>query len=507
MATTDTLAYLEERKASRPRAAVEKFSSFPVLLGAVLVFISFLIERGLRLDPDTWWHIKYGQSILHTGHWPGGDIYSFTAHGVFRMAFEWGGEVLMALAYRLGALRGLDLLLILLTSIFVLLLYYFAHLRCKNSKAAFLGTILALPLAALCLTMRPQLLGFIFLLATLICLERFRLGMQKSLWLLPPLFLIWVNTDPTFALGLFIVAVYWLSGIKGFSWGGLSAEGWRPKQRIHLELVFLASVAVLPITPYGSRLAAYPINVAFFQPVGVTTVQEWRPMPLDLWQAKLLLILLLAFVAAQVTLRLTYRLEELGLFLFAAYATLLHYRFVILFAILLAPLLGSILMRWAPKYNRASDKYVLNAFLIAGAVLLMVKYVPSEASLNKKVAEKYPVHAVEYLRQRSIPSPMFNNYRFGGYLLWSLGPEQKVFIDGRADLYEETGTYADYLRVIHLEPNALAILKSYGVESCLIGRNAPLATLLAAAPGWKRVYQGKLSVLFVRQGQLRGGGS
>lgn len=499
MATIDTLASIEQRKVSRLRTAFEKCFSFPALLGALLVVITYEIDSVLRLGADTWWQIKYGQAILSTGHWPTGDIYSFTAHGVVHMAYEWVGEIVMAVAYQVGGLRGEDLLLIVLTSTTVLLLYYFAHLRCGNSKAAFLGTILALPLAAFCFVMRPQLLGFIFLLVLLICLERYRLGSQKSLWILPPLFLIWVNTHGTFALGLFILGVYWISGLRGFSWGGLHADCWGPKQRIHLALVSLLSVAVLPITPYGSRLAEYPINMAFFQPVNVGSIMEWQPLTLHFWEAKLLLILLLAFVVAQVGLRLKYRLEELGLFLFAAYATFLHLRFVILFAMLLAPLLAAILARWVPRYNRDIDKYLINAALIAGAVLLMVRYFPSKTELQKKVAEKYPVQAVEYLRHHSIPGRMFNSYRFGGYLLWSMGPQHKVFIDGRGDLFEETGAFADYLRVINLKPDALAILKSYRIGSVLVARNAPLATLLAATPSWERVYQDKVSELFVRE--------
>jgi hypothetical protein len=492
---------------SRLRAAFEKCFSFPVLLGAFLVLMSFLIQRALRLDPDTWWHIKYGQGILHTGHWPAGDIYSFTAHGVVSMAYEWVGEIVMAIAYQLGHLRGLDLLLIMLTSMFLLLLYYFAHLRCRNSKAAFLGTILALPLAMLCLTMRPQLLGFIFLLIVLICLERYRLGRQRSLWLLPPLFLAWVNTHGTFALGLFILAVYWVSGLKDFSLGGLRSERWNPKQRIHLALVFLASVAVLPITPYGSGLAAYPLNIAFFQPVNIANIQEWNPLPSSYWQTKLLFILVLAFIVAPVILRLTYRLEELALFVFAAYATLVHGRFVFLFAILLAPLVASIFARWVPKYDRAADKYVLNALLIAGTLLLMLRYFPSEARLKQKVAGIYPAHAVEYLRDHFIPGPMFNSYGFGGYLLWSMGPQHKVFIDGRAGLYEETGTLLDYVRINDLKSNTLAILQSYGIKSCLINRYTSLATLLATTAGWRQVYQDKVSEIFVRQPHSRGGGS
>jgi hypothetical protein len=88
------------------------------------------------------------------------------------------------------------------------------------------------------------------------------------------------------------------------------------------------------------------------------------------------------------------------------------------------------------------------------------------------------------------------------------GRSKKSFVGGRVDIYEGTGTFADDLRVMYLNPNTLAILQTYGIRSC-IARNLDmqLATLLAATPGWKRVYQDKLSVLFVRQGQLHGGGS
>jgi hypothetical protein len=499
MATFDTTIVIPASKgAARVRAMLRKCASFPALMGALLVVANFGINRSLRLDPDTWMHIKLGQGILDTGHWPTGDIYSFTAHGVFRMAFEWGGEVLMALAYRLGGLRGLDLLLILLTSTVVLLLYYYAHLRCGNSKAAFLGAATALPLAAVCFTVRPQLVGFIFLFITLICLERYRQGRQSNLWVLPPLFLIWINVHGSFALGLFVFGAYWVSGLFGFSWGGLHAERWRHHQRIHLALVFLLSILVLPINPYGSRLVVYPVDMAFFQPVGVANVQEWQPIPFSFWQAKLLLLLFIAFIVAVIALRLEYRLEELGLFLFAAFSTFLHVRFLIFFAILLAPIAASILARWVPRYDPAIDKYALNRALMLLTILGMARYLPSEAALNKNVAKQYPVQAVEYLRHHPVPGPMFNEYGFGGYMLWAMGPEHKVFIDGRADLYEETGAFSDYLHIVNLSPDTFALLQSYDIQSCLVVRESPLATALAALPGWQRVYTDDVAALFVR---------
>jgi hypothetical protein len=79
-----------------------------------------------------------------------------------------------------------------------------------------------------------------------------------------------------------------------------------------------------------------------------------------------------------------------------------------------------------------------------------------------------------------------------------MGPEHKVFIDGRADLFEETGAFSDYMHIVDLEPDTLALLQSYGIQSCLVMREASLATVLTALPGWQRVYTDDLAALFVR---------
>jgi len=113
--------------------------------------------------------------------------------------------------------------------------------------------------------------------------------------------------------------------------------------------------------------------------------------------------------------------------------------------------------------------------------------------------EVYPRQAVEYLREHPVAGPMFNEYGWGGYLIWKLGPEHKVFIDGRADIYEYAGVLSDYLRISQLDPDTLFLLRKYEVEGCLLERKAPLATLLAALPDWERVYSDKVSTLFVHK--------
>jgi hypothetical protein len=96
---------------------------------------------------------------------------------------------------------------------------------------------------------------------------------------------------------------------------------------------------------------------------------------------------------------------------------------------------------------------------------------------------------------------MYNTYGDGGYLIWQLDGQNKVFIDGRADIYERTGVLADYLSISRLAPTTPFLLNAYNIQSCLIGRDDALATLLAASPEWRKAYSDNRSVLFVRRDQ------
>jgi hypothetical protein len=187
--------------------------SFPAMLGALLVAALFVPLREFTVDPDLWWHLKVGRDILISHHWPRVDTYSFTAQGSPWMACEWLGDVLLATVQRVWGFPGLMALDLILGGAVVLALYVLASLRSHNSKAAFVACVLLLFLAAVFFSLRPQMLGYLFLVLTLIILERFRQGRTGTLWLLPPLFLVWVNTHGSFAIALLAIGVYWISGL------------------------------------------------------------------------------------------------------------------------------------------------------------------------------------------------------------------------------------------------------------------------------------------------------
>ena len=486
-------------------AVLRRVFSFPVFLGVLLIGGVFACARLNPPEPDTWWHIAVGEQILRQGTWPTSDSYSFTASGSAWMAYEWFGEVLMAAAERLGGLRGRTALLIGLSSAIFLLLYYYSYLCSRNIKAAFVACTLLLPLAGLFFTLRPQLLGYVFLLITLICLERFRQGRQKSLWILPVVFLGWVNTHGSFAFGLMALGLYWASGLIGFNRGGLVAERWTARQRCHLALIFLLSLVALTVTPYGARLAAYPLEMALFQRVNIASIREWQPLGPDLLMGKIFLGLLLLLFLAQVLFRQSYRLEEMGLLLFAAFSASMHRRFLLLFILVFTPLLAALLARWLPAYQPAKDRPILNAAVIFLVGAGLVGFFPSRDALQQVVVQNYPQKAVEYMLQHPVSGPMLNEYGWGGYLIWSLAPQHKVFIDGRADIYDYSGVLSDYMHVMLLKPDALSLLSKYGVDACLLQRDAPLATVLAALPDWEQVYADPVSILLVKRSRQKTG--
>jgi hypothetical protein len=91
---------------------------------------------------------------------------------------------------------------------------------------------------------------------------------------------------------------------------------------------------------------------------------------------------------------------------------------------------------------------------------------------------------------------MLNDDHWGGFLIWSLWPDHKVFIDGRLDIYEYGGVLADYVSIARADQNTFLLLKKYGIESCLLPRQGPLGAKLEASPNWEKAYEDGNSVIF-----------
>ena len=483
-------------QARRIGALLQRVVSFPAMLGMLLAGAAFGVVRSFNVDPDLWWHIKTGDLILSTHRWATTDPYSYTAKGMPWMSCEWLGDVVFAAVYRIGGLRGLEALLVVLAGAVILALYAFATLRCGNSKAGFVAAAVLLTLANASFNLRPQMMGYLFLILTLIALERFRQGKQRAVWMLPVLFMFWINSHGSWIIGLGVVALYIACGLVSFQVGSLEAQRWSTSERLRLETVFMLSLAAVAVTPYGVRLAAYPFTVASSLPISVANILEWQVMPFNLIGGKIFLVLVLGFFLVQMAFRISWRAFEVLLFLFGTAMACLHVRFLLLFVPFFAPLMATILARWAPAYNKVKDQYLINFALMAGIVIAMVHYFPSRSDMNKKVADQFPAQALAYMQQHPVPGPLFNSYGFGGYMIEA---GYKTFIDGRSELFEQTGVLDDYMHITMLKPGAMQVLNGYGIRSCLLQRDEPLATVLASIPDWQKVYSDGVSALYVKR--------
>jgi hypothetical protein len=84
------------------------------------------------------------------------------------------------------------------------------------------------------------------------------------------------------------------------------------------------------------------------------------------------------------------------------------------------------------------------------------------------------------------------------YVIDQYWPRQPVFIDDRYDMYP-TALAEDYFTVTQIKPGWQEVLDRHQVDVVVWRAGRPLTQLLDLAPGWQRVYEDKLSVVWVRR--------
>ena len=123
---------------------------------------------------------------------------------------------------------------------------------------------------------------------------------------------------------------------------------------------------------------------------------------------------------------------------------------------------------------------------------------------------KYPQGAVKFLKETRIAGNMFNPLDWGGYLMWYLFPDYKVFIDGRG-LREDVVVEASKIMAAvkndlggmpewktYLEHYNVSMIITYSVEH-FSGRLIPLLPALLNDPQWNLIYADEISLVFARE--------
>jgi hypothetical protein len=430
-------------------------------------------------DPDLPWHLAVGRAVVETRGLLKGDGFSYTQTGRF-VPYEYVSELALYLTQRLAGFPGLHLL----AAAAIGLLAWLMVLRAdKEARPLALG-ICALALAALSpfLILRPALLGFPFLAAALLFIDRYRKDADaRWLWLLVPLQILWANVHAFAIVGAGLAA---LAAV-------LLAQG---KHR----LPPLLAAAATGLSSFGPGIFLGPWRVAGHE----RFLAEWAPASFEFfWRYDPALgFLVLLFAAAC----LRGRPEDGGpaLPLFdalvlcgAAALMLLRFRLAPLFIIAAAP--------WAAGrlWPRLRDRRWLPA-----AVLALALVSPAAIALRREVPwglgfdqGRLPEGAVRFLERQKLQGPVFNDIAFGGALIWRLHPQVKVFIDGRtAYLYPP-----DFLREswqAQYHENAFSRLSErHGFQWAVVNArlDSAAALPLAASPDWAMLYVDDAAAVYI----------
>lgn len=463
---------------------------------AILTIGWFALAARNVVDPDVWWHLKTGEYIVAHRAIPHADPFSYTRAGQPWVAHEWLAELAIFGLYRAAGWTGLIVVFAAIVSCAFVLLF----LRCGGSRyVAGIVTMLGAYATAPVWGVRPQVLSLLLTSLWLLLLERSERD-AKFLWWTLPVMLLWVNLHAGFALGIALLALYFVGEFVERWLGEQAVRPSSPRLRA-LGTILVLNLAVALLNPNGARMYSYPIETLGSRAMQ-NYIAEWASPNFHRGEYWPFLLLLLATVAALAQTRLRARPRDLLLLLVSTLAALSSIRMIPFFVLVAVPMVAkSITVRArsggqirAPSPFRPGLNAVIMLALAGFAGIHICRVIRHQPEAE---AGAFPAAAVAYLQAHSSSIPLFNPYDWGGYLIWNLSPRTRVFIDGRADLYGES-LLDQFAKTYQLKADWQQTLTQWQIGAVIVPPDSALAAGLRAKAGWLAVYEDNRAVIFLR---------
>ncbi len=473
----------------------------------IIVFAGALMlgTRMLNTDGDLGRDLTIGTYIINSHQIPTRDLFSFTKAGQPRPPYEWLAQILFAIANQLTGLDGVVLLSAAVIAAAFFIVYADSNQRSQSPILALLIVLWAVVASSIHWLTRPHIFSFLFFAIWLQWLERIRVGKKISLWVFPVTMLFWANTHGGFIFGFLAWGAYL---------AGWLVDLWRKSSTINigknLSIIGATSLAASVITPdtWHNWAAVFSNNSAYILSHTAETMPPNFAEPSTWPFAGLLALALILFL-------LLWKQASIGhIFLLAGLAgmSLLMARNIPLFAVAAAPILsawtGKIInaVSYWKKIEEAFTKietalrgYLWTILIVAIATGFFVYHrAISESSLYQFDPQVFPVQAADWVESHPIKGNMFNDFNWGGYLLYRLWPGQRVFVDSQSDFYGEA-FLRTYSSIYTGGSNWDAELARYNVNWIIVPREAGLASAAGANPHWQVAYQDPLAIIFERR--------
>lgn len=407
---------------------------------SLLLIISFLsavfaLSLPSVWDFDIWFHLKSGEIIAKQGiirH----DVFAFTTTGREWSPYEWLFQVIV---YYQKSFFGFDsikyLVAILASATIFLVLRIMRKLFGLNLFTSLLVAFFFFASTFEFYSPRPQIFAYLFLLINLYLVYLYFFKSKNFLYLTIPVTIIWANLHGSVFLGVALFLGYGIVSLINYFW--LKEKAWLHKFKVFgIYTIITAVCTILP--PLGTL--QYQLLVRFFKERELISrfISEWGPLSVSPISFTLLLTTILFTLALfswvnfkQKNLKQSLWILPLLPLVFSAF---LASRNAFLSYLALSLILGGIVGKI--KFNNYSmfwkSMFIALIAIVISFHLWMVVDKKREQNLG---INYYPEQAMNFIKNNHLQGNMFNEYGFGGYLLYYLYPDQKVYIDGRTDLY------------------------------------------------------------------------
>lgn len=503
-----------------------------IVLFFVLSFLYFPSWGGG--DYDMWWHFALGKHYIsnftiRVDH----AIFSWTPVHPNWLYNTWLGSTIVYLFYKTAGGFGLWLFQ---WSIFVcIFLFFLSFVRSTQGKLDINATSLIFMIViveGLALVFpKPDLftsLFFVALVSVFFSIKRNRIS-PKYFYVYPVMFAFWVNLHGGFIMGVAIIGILFLMECVNHLFAkrnSISAEG-----LVHLgcSLVLIGLACLL--NPYGWAYPWDTITVTFpvfeqlardrgsFASALIAYDSLWPYLmhlnKLNWWTAGwvMTVILFLLFIVSLAAFKkkgfLDINLLLLNSFLFyfgmnTVRACIFFPTFAffsILYTVEKADIFSKI-----KRFTLVS----ITIFLFLGAIVLIKLTETSSFNyFGTNLEETIPIKEVEMIKKWKLPPPLFNDYLSGGYMIWAMYPEYKVFIDSRGKPYDTAHVWEDYAEVMErpTRENIQKINSKYPFRVALINllyTDAILGILDNAGDEWRLLFLDRNAAVFAHTSILPG---
>ncbi|MDP3661362.1 MAG: hypothetical protein Q8R17_00685, partial [bacterium] len=497
---------LEPKPENRERPVVtwiQKHTAVIILLLSLFSLYGFFLAHKIDLTTaDLGRHIKNGEIMFQDTSVLSKNYYSYTNPDFPVLNHHFASGALFYFAHKLGGFPLVQLFFIFLSFAAFAVFLLAARGRAPWGIIGF-AALLAIPLLGERTEIRPEVWSYLF--AGLFFLILSRRIHTKALWLLPLFEIFWVNTHIYFLLGPLLV-------------GAFLVEALLQKRATFLRLlaVFGATLGAMLINPFGYRAITEALTI--FQNFGYRLAENqtvWFLRALgardpNFWFFQIALALLvLSYFILFFKNRRAFRPAHFFVACGIGTLAVLAVRNLALFGLFFIPLFSENLQQIFKDKIKSGTLAAAAAWSAAAAFFLCVLFGFPRAFPYWRTfgigLEKGNNAAADFLRANKIQGPYFNNYDIGGYLIFHLFPQEKVFVDNRPEAYHAEFFQNEYIPMQENEEKWKEALARYNFNAIVFSQNdatpwgQKFLTARAQDPQWVPVFADGRIIIFTRQ--------